>query len=505
MEVAKFGTIGGVPIDTSTKKGQIAKYIAESKIATPLNYYKYVGRALAAADAFAFRGAKEGKAAQIAYKIATQEGKKGQELTDRMDEILGLNKMPNLLAQAKAEGFEGTQATARAVELREQLRDSGISDASSEFASEATYNHKPHGALGVVANGIESVSNTLLPLKLFVPFTRIVANVTNRSLNYTPYGYKRAFMGYTGEDAPIGDAKSMALARANIGTTALGVLAVLAAQGLIEINGAGPSDDEKRKQLQSAGWKPYSIRVGDNYINYLYTPIGLGLSVIGNMIDSQKYNELGNKDAATRAVYALGRIGSTVASQSFISGLSTLFRVLSESPSDSIGAIKSTISGTTSSFTTPTLVRDLNRLFDNRLYQSNSIAGDFIKNTPFAGLTLKPSLNALGDPVELPRQRFYTTLKDDPAWRMVAEKNLRISVPSKATAKEPGSPEPLSSTQYYHYLQESGKELKDYMKKNLSKLQAMDQEKAQETLDDQAQRIRKRILPKIRREKYDNP
>ena len=506
MEVAQFGVKGGVPIDTSTKGGQIAKMLGEGKLATPLNLYKYVGRALAASDAFNFRGAKEAKAAALAYQMATSEGKKGDELLSRMDQILALDKMPNLLLQAEKEGFTGQQATARAIELREQLRDSGISDASSEFAAEATYNHKPYGSLGILANSIESASNKILPLKLFVPFTRIVANVTNRSLNYTPYGYKRAFMGYLdGDGPPIGDAKAQALARANIGTTALGILAVLAAQGLIEINGGGPSDDEKRKQLMSAGWKPYSIKIGDTYWNYLLTPIGLGLSVIGNMVDSQKYNELGNKDAATRAVYALGRIGGTVASQSFISGLSSLFKMLSDSPGEAVTAIKGMFSNTTSGFTTPTLVRDVNRLFNNKLYQSDGIAGDFIKNTPFAGLALKPALNALGEPVTLPRQRFFTQLKDDAAWRVIVDQGLRIPVPSKTTAAKPGQSQPLSSTQYYHYLEETGKLKKNWITKNEARLRSLDQEQAQELLRDASENINKIVLPRIRREIYTNP
>lgn len=499
LEVAEFGKKGGVPVSTQKKFGKVIKSIAESPLAYPLNAYKYVGRALSAVDSLNFRAAKEANAALLAYRVAEIEGLTGDSLVERMNDILALNRMPDLLRYAKNEGFTGQQALARAIELREALRDSGISEASSEFASEATYNHEPHGALGQISNTVGNLSNKLPIMKIFVPFTRIVANVTNRGLNYSPLGYKRAYLGYTGEEALTGEQRKQMLARANIGTAGLTALGILHALGVIAIHGAGPSDDDKRKQLQAAGWKPYSIKIGNVYYNYTYTPIGLGLSMLGNVFDSYEYGELPRADIGTRFAYAAMRVPSTVFSQSFLSGLSKLFDMISGGPGKSIAATKGVISSTAAAFTTPTIFRDISRLFDNNSYSSNNIAQDMIRNTPFAALSLKPSLNVLGEPIKLPRQRFFTTASDDPIWRMVVAKNLRIPVPSKTTPLKPGGLEPLSPDQYYEYVKTSGQRLKAWMEKNQSRLEKMNTEDADEAIAKESQRIHKLVLPKIRR------
>lgn len=499
LEVSEFGVKGGVPIEASGVAGKLMKRAAESRIALPLNAWKYVGRLMQAEDAISFRGAKEASSALEAFRMAQREGLSGEEATARMQEILGLNRSTEFLKQAKEEGFEGQTAKARAIELREQFRPDEISDRSSEFASEATYNHDPHGVLGILANGMSKMSEQLPALKLFVPFTRIVANVTNRGLNYTPYGFKRALLGYTKEQRPTGDARAAALARATMGTTGLALLGVLQSQGVIDIQGAGPSDPQKRKQLQAAGWKPNSIKIGDTYYNYTYNPLGLGLSVIGNMMDSYRYGELGSKDAATRGAYALSRIPSTVFSQSFLSGLSGLFGALSSDPGESLAAVKRTLSSTVGGLTYPQIFRDITRVFDPKSYKSDSIAGDLLRNTPFASLALYPDINAFGEEVEPPKQRFITTLKDDPAWRFVVSSGVRIPVPERTTPKVAGGVEPLSTKQYYDYTKESGQEMKKWILKNLPTLQSMTQEDAQDAITQRAREQNRRILARIRR------
>lgn len=511
MEVAEFGKKGGVPIKTDTAAGRFTKGIAESKLAYPFNGWKYVGRLMSAEDAISFRGAKEARAALLAYRMAENEGLKGNAAQDRMKEILGLDKMPNFIKQAEADGFEGQAAIARAIEMRESVRDAAISQGSSEFASDATYNHDPHGLLGVLSKGFENTINTLserspyagLVARTIVPFTRIVANVTNRGLNYTPWGYKRAFMGYTGEGAPSGDAQAAALARANIGMAALTTLGVLAATGAIVVHGAGPSDDERRKQMQSAGWKPYSIQIGDTYLNYTYTPIGLMLSIMGNMMDSERYSELESKDNLTRATYAVSRLGSTVFNQSFLSGISGLFDALSDDPRKSIGGIRNWIARTTGAYTQPNILRDVRSLWNPTQYSSEGVAQDLIRNTPFGGLALRPTLNALGEPVQLPRQRFFTQESQDPAWQLLLEKGLRVSLPSRTTTSKAGGTEPLSQSQYYAYLQQSGQATKKWILRNQDRLRKMTQEDAQEALSDAGREIREPILKRIRREKSE--
>jgi hypothetical protein len=498
MEIAKFGQKGGVPLKTETRTGRVLKSAAESKIAIPLNAYKYVTRAMAASDAVMFRAAKEARATLLAYRMAKAEGLSGSALETRVREILALDREGDFVAQARREGFTGTEAEFRAKELREMVRDKDISADAAEFAGEATYNHVPHGTLGLIAERVGKLAEDVKPLKLFVPFTRIVANVTNRGLNYTPYGYKRAFAGWGfGKNAePLtAEGRRLMLTRATLGTAGMVLLAGLQEAGLIAIHGNGPSDREKRRQLQNAGWRPYSLQIGDTYVSYVYSPVGLGLSIIGNMKDAGRYHELQQKDAATRGAYAVARLGSTIFSQSFLSGLSRLFGALSERPDVSVTAVKQTLGGTVSAFAVPNIARDLHRLFDNKAYQSNTLMEDLIRSTPFAALALKPQLNAFGEPVKLQRQRFFDIQTSDPAWKFVIQKGLRVPVPGRTTEIDGKR---ITPEQYYKLLQTTGPQIKEWILDNQQNLQLLPEQDAQDELQSAATAIRKRALDEMR-------
>lgn len=495
MEIAEFGKKGGVPIRTNTRTARATRAVAESKIATPLNAYKYVTRMLAASDAVFFRSAKEARASLLAYRMAEGEGLKGDALETRSREILALDRQADFLAQAKREGFTGFEAQTRAIELREFVRDKDLSSDAADFAGEATYNHDPHGLLGMFSSGLARWSDTFKPLKLFVPFTRIVANVTNRGLNWTPWGYKRAIFDYTLGEGMTPEARRLMITRATAGTAGLVTLGATQYSGLLQIHGNGPSDSERRRQLMSAGWKPYSIEMNGIYISYLNSPLGLGLSVVGNMTDSQRYHELEQKDAGTRGAYAIARIGSTIFSQSFLSGLSRLFEALSSDPAESVNAVKQVMSGTTAAMTTPNLIRDAHKLFDNKQYQSNTFMEDLVRNTPFAALVLRPTLNAFGEPVTLPRQRFVDIASSDPAWQFVMKRGLRVPVPGRTTELKPE--QRLTPEQYHSLLQTTGPQLKRWIVENQLRLSGMTEDAAQKELSKAAEKFHEQALDQM--------
>lgn len=514
MEIARFGEKGGVPIQGYGALGRAAKAVAESKPGTVLNAYKYVTRLLAASDAVMYRSAKEARASLLAYRMAKAEGLSGDALDIRVREILALDRDSDFTAQAIREGFTGREIQTRAVELRDMIRDKDIDSDAADFAGEATYNHEPHGVLGFVASTIGTLSQgkvkgrevaPLKLLKLFVPFTRIVANVTNRGLNWTPYGFKRALAGYSGNEPLSPEARRLMITRATLGTAGLALLGGMQHAGVLEIHGAGPSDSEKRRQLQAAGWRPYSIQVGDHFFSYVYTPMGLGLSMVGNITDAERYHELEQKDVLTRSAYAVARLGSTVFSQSFLSGLSRLFNALSESPQESVSAVKQTLSSTVSSLTTPAIAKDIYKLWDNKAYQSNTLMQDLIRNTPFAALALKPQLNAFGEPVRVQRQRFLDVMTSDPEWRFVVEKGLRVPVPSRTSeieetdARGVKSKRRITPEEYYELLLKTGPRVKFWIGTNRDKLAGQTEQEAQDDLSKAAGDITADEMKNLRR------
>lgn len=497
LEASKFGKEGGVPIQTKGIVGKAMKYVAESKVAAPLNAYKYVGRLMAASDTVFFRAAEEARAGVLAFREAQAKGVEKAQLRAEADKLLGYDRIDQFREQAKSEGYTGAKAEARTTELMMQERPEALRESAADFAGNATYNHAPEGLLGYAANTMSQVTNKVPALKLIVPFTRIVANVTNRGLDWTPWGYKRALAGRTFGDGPMfGEARTAALTKATVGMIGLTTVGVLNQLGVIQLHGGGPSDTEKKKQLQSAGWKPYTIQVGDTYISYLPTPLGLGLSTMANYLDADRYQELKQKDALTRTAYALTRIPSTIFNQSFLSGLSTLFESLSSSsPGKQIASLKQMFSRISAGFVVPNIARDVNRIFDPSYRDTDSIAEDLIRDIPVIRLSLNPTLNAFGEPAEQPSNRFVSVRKSAPEWRLVVDKNLRIPVADETVFTDPQAG--------YEYQKLAGEGMKSYVSNSLSSLKSKTPDAAQEAITKASASIFENARSRVR-SKYPN-
>lgn len=508
MEVAQFGQKGGVPIIPQGRISRAMKAAAESKIALPLNYWKYVGRLMMASDSIMFRGARQAKAAALADHAARQEGLSGKALDRRVREMLGqtAEQYQDFAEQAKLEGFAGAERAARIMELRDRVQSAGASADAEDFAGVATYNHAPRGLLGKVATMAGQFGNIFPPFKLIVPFTRIVANVTNRSLNYSPWGFKRALYGYTFDKSPmLQSERAMHYTRAAMGTSAMFGALALQSAGVIEIHGNGPKDAERRRQLMQQGWKPYSVKVGDHYLSYLPTPLAITFGILGNMSDSFRYHEMDSKHGATAAVYALARTANVITSQSFLSGLSNFFSMVSAQPDQAVASWRNYVAQTASAVF-PKIALDISRIFDPTKYDSNTLSEDLMRNTPFASITNRASLNAFGESTSLPRQRFVSAISKDLAWQIVNAQQLRVPVPDKYT-KVPdgrGGLRQLTPQEYYDMLQETGPKVKEWILSHAI-LENVEPADAQDRLDKAAAEIRGPVLDRIKRSARWNP
>lgn len=496
LERAKFGVKGGVPVSAETPIGAFMKKAFESKLATPLNLWKYPLRAMIASDTVFFHSMKEARAQVLARSLAKTEGLSGEPLFKRVEEVL--NNSPivkdEAVKQAQSEGLTGLQQRRRVQEIIEQGRPQDLIDNSREAAEIATYNHDPSGVLGLVAENVSNITKGFPLAKAIVPFTRIVANVTNRGLNYTPWGYKRLFFGEWGgrkfgTPAPVDEAFRTQLVKATLGTTAMTAVALLDANNTIQVTAKGPENPEQRHQLQTAGWKPYSVKIGDEYFSYQYTPFQLGFSMIGHYRDAIRYNKLSEKDAATRLAYGMLKAGSAVLDQSFLSGVSDFIETLQGQASSTKSAGK-LFARTASSVFTPNLVKQIDKLFDPTLQQADSVTEALIRETPIARQSLKPMLNVLGEPIKQAQNRFFTSETKDPIWKFITEKQAWVPVPSK-TSKI--GDRPITGDEYYRLIKESGPQIREFIESNLDELKNMTGEQAQDLIRKQSEQIRKGV------------
>lgn len=404
-----------------------------------------VGRALAAADLMFFHPASEARQALMARAIARREGLSGRALHQRMQDLLanGDQTRINAATQATREGFTGRQHRRRVAEIIQAQRDAqgDFSRTGREFGLATTFNNEPYGVLGAVAQLINSFSRGHPWARLVVPFTNIIANVVNESINYTPVGSIRAL--YTAK--PYGkqidrsdwaDQQMLAdlHAKAAIGTILLIGIAMRAAAHMDDddppfaVTGQGPKDKGRRDTLRASGWIPNSIKVGDRYFSYQQTPAAVPLAVLGNYMDALRYGKLDQGDALDRVAYVLSMTGKTIVQQSFLDSIARLSGSI-ERPSEtkSGDALADWASRTGASFVAPNLLRQIDSTFDSKVYAAEDVRGMVLSQLPFARRQLRPVLNGLGEAIEKPwMERFTNQATPDPVWRELARLNVGV-------------------------------------------------------------------------------
>lgn len=134
-----------------------------------------------------------------------------------------------------------------------------LEDAAVAFAQRGTFNME----LPETLKSLQKTFNHPV-LKVLVPFFKVIANIGIETVERTPFAAisKR----WRDDFSKGGPARDMALAKMSMGSLVLYQFASYAAEG--RISGAGPSRKADRDALMRTGWRPYSVKVGDQWISY---------------------------------------------------------------------------------------------------------------------------------------------------------------------------------------------------------------------------------------------
>jgi hypothetical protein len=465
----------------------------------PATYAKYVGRFMTAVDSAAYMAARGMRKQEIAREIAKEEGLKGKKLAERVSEIMNDSKEAQedavetatkdieAIAQRTpmSEREKRRLTKMRTQEILEETLPDDIAEKIHNFGSFVTFNYDPEGVLGSVAGQLSQLGRKLPPFRLVVPFTRIVANVLNQQVDYTPVGALRAYgispsswfkMDRDSSAKDVRD-RHRKLIKSVIGTTLMTGLYMMIKSyeddedPFLDISGKGPADLTKKNQLYSQGWRPYSIKVGDKWISYQYTPLGVALSYVGNWIENERYEGLSKADFTTRTVFAMQSSASGVFDMSFLTGLSGLMSAMTSDadPEKQADKFLKTTGKITTSFI-PNLFKQLDKIYDPTIYESKEITASILKEIPVVRheIGLKPKLNAFGQPVQKIGNRFYGQATDDPVWQFMAKHKVFAPGLSPSTKTEDG--ETMTADQFYEYARISGQLAYEMIKDEMGEL-----------------------------------
>jgi len=484
----------------------------------PANYLKYVRRAMVAADVVFFEGIKEMRAYQMAKMQAAKEGKSEPTLNqlNRAIEIVGrsdrqLETIKNevdlenekeftkieesdLTEKEKAELVKSVlgDRERRIYDMVEQQRGIDMVQETAEFAAEGTYNYPPKGLLGAVASGINAIISKVPLLRLAVPFTNIIANVANETINYTPIAFTRLKKGGWTDfrrDELTEQKRADLLTKAILGTTLMTTAMVLSQVGgddddkpYMEITGNGTGDYAKNEILKKEGWSPYSFRVKkmngeySDWYSFQYTPLIATLGYIGHYNDLTKYKDGDERDVIEKLSMAAGLTTLSFFQNTFLDNLgNVLASVLDPRSSDKIvdKAIKGAI-GAAKGVILPNLItqttQELEGIFDIPKKEIKGegyrgLLGTVLQDIPYARNIYYDKINILGDPIMYDLDKFHSKSKPDKIISLLVDKKSVFAPINRKAEKvydmETGEERALTDEEFYNYSVAKGQYIKN--------------------------------------------
>lgn len=417
----------------------------------------FVFRAMGAVDALFWHTAQEGRAYIAVNRTLRQQGMKPgtPEFNAEFIKQLGGDdaQFKQDMEQARKELLEAGQPAAphlvmrRAWELRLNRRSDDVREQSTLFADRLVSQQKPEGIGNAVTQVISKIQQTKpFGLPIFVPllpFNKIVSNLLEGGLDFAGVGIIRGLVGHhltAGKDGRQFDdlERRERFMSGVMGLTVAGVAWAIA-QGFKDepdeetpfmIYGFGPKDKNKREQMPK-GWRPFTMKVGDTYVNYAETPMGMMLAAVGSWLDSERYEKgRDKKSAGDRALYSMMAAIRGFSSQGVLSSIGTTMDVLTgqENPNKLKRMPGQTLSG---GIPLQGLLRDVSTLFDDTKIDDNSLYAAMVKDIPvLKSEGTRPSLNIFGEPVKIEGmpviRRFVVNQRPDPVSDFIGRNQLTV-------------------------------------------------------------------------------
>ena len=162
---------------------------------------------------------------------------------------------------------------------------------ASRFAKEVTFTKELDGILGKV----QQITNEVPIMKQILPFVKTPSNLALQALEMTPLGLVGKNWKHTTGASRDAIRIAEVRGRVAVGTAILGLASLLSISG--SITGGYHPDKNIRRLQQSKGFQPYSIKIGDTFIEYgRLDPIGMMIGFIADY--STIYNDLNERDRA---------------------------------------------------------------------------------------------------------------------------------------------------------------------------------------------------------------
>lgn len=444
-KVSKYGDKNIVSaLELLRKKGPSTLPEWVAYIASAGTRLRYVFRIMQAIDALAWNTAREGHAYLAAHRALLEQDKltgtkrSPEEFYKAFIDSLGGDtaQIEEDLRAARQTLIDAGQTPAlltvdrMAREARNARRVAGGVKAANRFADRIVLQQEPEGSGRFISSLIDvfqKKGNVLgVPVgQLLIPFNKIVSNLFEQSLDYTPVGALRAYLG-----GHLSDVKGINLKgqvefkegatqfdpmerreRAMAAVTGMAATVILYALAYshkdepdedvpLMVYGWGPESKTKRAQMPK-GWVPYSIKIDDKYIKFSEMPFGMMFAAAGAAMDAVRYKNMDKKTSSQRLAYILKTSAKGFMNQGVMSSLDTAMETLMFDASEKkmadipVNAVKGLVPA-------QGLLRDISTIMDPNKVSNESLTSALLRDIPFAkSYGTKPDLNVFGEPIKL--------------------------------------------------------------------------------------------------------
>lgn len=357
-------------------------------------------RVLTAQDTFFSTVLQHGKMAQIAHRNAIKQGLiPGTGQYNEAVAALKLNPTKGMLAEAKAFSNEATLMTP-------------LGEGQGVGFGNVTIDGDTMKQLGVAMSK--------MPMgRYFGAFMRVGTNLADRAIQRTPISFLRP---ETRSKLFSGNAVSAQeeIAKMTLGTGILAATGGLAYSGAI--TGGGPDDPKMKKALKSAGFQPYSIKIGKGgYIPLSelgvvgeVASVGADIAELIGRVDDEENHLDDELILATTSI-----LTRAFTPESLAQGVPKMFDLIKQISEGNIASsdVKREAAAISRGFIPySAAIRDVKNQFDSKIYNTSTtgntsvlgglfgtIKNEWLQTTGLAGYAgLPPELNMFGEEVFSP-------------------------------------------------------------------------------------------------------
>ncbi|RYF10756.1 MAG: hypothetical protein EOO40_04580, partial [Deltaproteobacteria bacterium] len=277
----------------------------------------------------------------------------------------------------------------------------------------------------------------------------------------------------------------------------------------LEISGAGTGTPSKDAQLRADGWQPYSIKAGGKWYSYANTPVGLMLSVIGNLSDGEKYRgehvEKSN-DALSAVALNSFRALQFAKDMTALKGAADFLAAADSKTTDgltrwaqrlAVGTVKGYVPW---SALLTQVAKDGEQWAGEPRKQARSFGQSLVQDIPVARNGLHDALDVLGDPLPIDTDRLISSApyRDAPTravWDWLEKNELFITVPNRNSGgamvlrAHQGEETPMTDDEYFAFMHKRGQLLKEALHHQLPELQKLPPDQAKKHLQQVVKRV----------------